>query len=398
MNIALLHNYYQHRGGEDTVFEAEARLLEERGHHIVRYVVHNDDIQHVSRLRLATATVYNGATYTALQTLFRKENIDLVHCHNTLPLISPSAYYAANDADIPVVQTLHNYRLLCPNALFFRNGDVCEDCLGKAFALPAVQHKCYRGSASASLAVAGMTALHRALGTWQRRVARYIALTEFAKAKFIEGGINADTIVVKPNFVEIDAGIGAGHGNATDGQYAVFLGRLSPEKGIMTALAAWKELGYIHGSVKLLVIGAGPSEEEARAYCSAHSLDTVRFLGQQPLQAALEILKEARFLLFPSLLYETFGKAMIEAFACGTPVIASRLGALAEVVEHGRTGFHVEAGNVWDIALKCSQMLGLTEESYAVMRQSARKEYEAKYTMQANMRLLEEIYREVLQG
>ena len=398
MNIALLHNYYQHRGGEDTVFEAEARLLEERGHHVVRYVVHNDDVQRISRVRLAAATIYNGATYTALQTLFRREQIQIVHCHNTLPLISPAAYYAASDADIPVVQTLHNYRLLCPNALFFRNGGVCEDCLGKAFALPAVRHKCYRGSAAASLAVAGMTALHRALGTWERRVTRYIALTEFAKAKFVEGGINADMIVVKPNFVEADAGIGTGRGNASEGQYAVFLGRLSPEKGIMTALAAWRELRETHGSVKLLVIGAGPSEEEAREYCSAHNLDTVRFLGQKTLQAALEIVKEARFLLFPSLLYETFGKAMIEAFSCGTPVIASRLGALAEVVEHGRTGFHVEAGNVRDIALKCAEMLDLKEGAYAAMRHAARQEYEAKYTVQANMRLLEEIYTEVLQG
>jgi glycosyltransferase involved in cell wall biosynthesis len=394
MNIAILHNYYQHRGGEDTVFEAEARLLAERGHRVIPYALRNDDVQNYSALQLARATVYNPATYTALQNLFRSESIDVVHCHNTLPLISPSAYFAANDAGIPVVQTLHNYRLLCPNALFFRNGGVCEDCLGKMFALPAVQHKCYRGSRTASLAVAGMTALHRMIGTWDKRVTRYIALTEFAKAKFIEGGLNADAIVVKPNFVEMDAGVGKGNGNE-QGMYAVYLGRLSPEKGIMTGLAAWKELQASQPQLQLLVIGEGPLEQEAKDYCSTQGLDTVRFLGRKTLQEALEILKEARFLLFPSLLYETFGKAMIESFACGTPVIASRLGALAEVVEHGKTGFHVEVGNVADIVQRVGNMATLPDAAYQQMRHAARLEYEAKYTVEANMRYLEKIYSDV---
>lgn len=391
MNIALLHNYYQHRGGEDTVFEAEARLLTERGHRVITYPVHNDNVTRYSTLRLAAATVYNRDTYTALQSLFRKESVQIVHCHNTLPLISPSAYFAANDAGIPVVQTLHNYRLLCPNALFFRNGGVCEDCLGKSFALPAVQHKCYRGSTAASLAVAGMTAIHRALGTWQNRVSRYIALTEFAKAKFIEGGLNSERIVVKPNFVEIDVGIGTGQGNER-GHYAVYLGRLSPEKGIMTALQAWKRVQEQHPKVHLFVVGVGPLEQAARDYVAAQSLDSVSFLGQMELQAVLELVKEARFLLFPSLLYETFGKAMIEAFSCGTPVIASRLGALAEVVRHGETGFHVEAGNTEEIASRSVELLMMQEGSYQSMRNAARREYEQKYTVQANMQLLEKIY------
>lgn len=396
MNIAILHNYYQHRGGEDTVFEAEARLLKERGHRVIPYAVHNDDVQNYSPVRLAAATVYNRETYTALQTLFRKESVEIVHCHNTLPLISPSAYFAANDAGIPVVQTLHNYRLLCPNALFFRNGGVCEDCLGKPVALPAVRHKCYRGSTAASAAVAGMTALHHALGTWQNRVSRYIALTEFAKNKFIEGGLNADKIMVKPNFVELDVGVGQGGGNAEYGEFAVYLGRLSPEKGIMTAVQAWKEISRQYPTFQLLVIGEGPQEAEVRTYCSAHNLDSVRLLGRKTLQEALELLKEARFLLFPSLLYETFGKAMIEAFSCGTPVIASRLGALAEVVSNGTTGFHVEVGNVQDIVQKSASMLALPDAVYQQMRYAARQEYEAKYTVQANMRLLEEIYTDII--
>jgi glycosyltransferase involved in cell wall biosynthesis len=389
MTIAVLHNYYQHRGGEDTVFEAEARLLEERGHRVIRYAVHNDSVGGYSQLQLARATVWNPETYKALTALFRTEKPDVVHCHNTLPIISPSAYTAANDAGIPVVQTLHNYRLLCPNALFFRDGHVCEDCLGKTFALPAVVHKCYRGSMPASAVVAGMTAWHRMIGTWEKRVSRYIALTEFARAKFIEGGLPKEKIVVKPNFVETDAGFA----EAPDTRnYALYVGRLSKEKGLMTALEAWRLLDSNTSAQEFHIIGEGPMEEEARAFVAQHSLDSVRFLGSKPFSEVLETMKIARMLLFPSLLYETFGKSMVEAFSGGTPVIASHLGALAEVVSDGRTGFHFAVGNAQNLAECIQRMNALSPQEYAIMRRAARAEYEAHYTAEANMRLLENIY------
>lgn len=389
MTIALLHNYYQHRGGEDTVFEAEARLLEERGHRIMPYAVHNDSVGEYSALRLARATVWNPDSYKALKALFLREKPDVVHCHNTLPLISPSAYFAANDAGIPVVQTLHNYRLLCPNALFFREGRVCEDCLGKTFALPAIRHKCYRGSLAASSVVAGTTALHHAWGTWEQRVHTYIALTEFARAKFIEGGLPAEKIVVKPNFVETDAGFVAAE-NTHD--YALYVGRLSEEKGLMTALDAWRILRERGVPTPLHVIGDGPLEGAAKEFTNAHKLDTVSFLGRKPFPEALEAMKTARMVVFPSLLYETFGKTMIEAFSGGTPVIASGLGALQEVVQHGRTGFHCKVGNAVSLADAVQTMNGLPSETYASMRFAAREDYEAHYTAEANMRDLEGIY------
>jgi glycosyltransferase involved in cell wall biosynthesis len=391
MTIAILHNYYQQRGGEDTVFEAESRLLEERGHKVIRYAVHNDSVSAYSQLRLARVTVWNPDSYNALRALFRTEKPDVVHCHNTLPLISPSAYAAANDAGIPVVQTLHNYRLLCPNALFFREGRVCEDCLGKFFAFPAVQHRCYRGSLPASAVVAGMTAWHRLWGTWEKRVDKYIALTEFARAKFIEGGLPSEKIIVKPNFVETDAGFA--HAEETR-NYALYVGRLSEEKGLMTALKAWQLLPDNGSGQEFYIIGEGPLEAEAKDFVRLHSLDSVRFLGQKPFPEALEAMKFARMLVFPSLLYETFGKSMIEAFSGGTPVIASRLGALAEVVRDGHTGLHFEVGDAESLAIALRRMNELSPDNYASMRLAARQEYEAHYTAEANMRLLEQIYHE----
>jgi glycosyltransferase involved in cell wall biosynthesis len=394
MTIALLHNYYQHRGGEDTVFEAEARLLEACGHRVVRYAVHNDNVKGHSAFALATAAVYNHDTYTTLQRLFRTERPDIMHCHNTLPLISPSAYFAANDAGVPVVQTLHNYRVLCPNALFFRDGHVCEDCLGKTFAFPAIVHKCYRGSRAASAAVAGMNAFHTLAGTWAKRVDKYIALTEFAKGKFVEGGLPQEKIVVRPNFVEQDAGF-VDAPNVRN--YVLFVGRISPEKGIMTALRAWRIVEKEKGiQAEFHIIGDGPEEHAAREFVAVEDLHSVRFLGRKTLADVLQAMQHARVLVFPSMLYETFGKSMIEAFSCGTPVIASRLGALAEVVADGRTGFLVPVGDAAALAKRIEEVWSMPHTNYAAMRRAARAEYEAKYTAATVMQQLEHIYASLL--
>ncbi len=385
MTIAVLHNYYQYRGGEDSVFEAETALLEARGHRVIRYTVHNDAVNGRSALWLAQATVWNRETYAALQDLFRRENPDVVHCHNTLPLLSPSAYTAANDAGIPVVQTLHNYRLLCPNALFFRDGHVCEDCLGKSIALPGVRHKCYRESTAASALVAGMTALHRFWGTWDKSVTVYLALTDFARRKFIEGGLPAEKIFIKPNFVEHDAGIGSGTGD-----YALYVGRLSPEKGAMTLLEAWKQLP---STMPLVIVGDGPLQTTMAEFIALNGLTNVSLIGRKTMPEVMELMKGARCLVFPSTLYETFGKSMIEAFACGTPVICSRLGAMQELVEDGVTGFHFTVSNTANLAAKLHAMWQMPQTEYAQMRQNARHVYEQRYTAEQNMAQLEEIYR-----
>ncbi|MCS6809450.1 MAG: glycosyltransferase family 4 protein [Bacteroidota bacterium] len=393
MTIALAHNYYQHRGGEDTVFETEGTLLEQHGHRVLRYTMHNDTVQQYSAISLASRTVWNRDSYARLLALFQQERPDILHCHNTLPLLSPSVYAAARAAGIPVIQTLHNYRLLCPNALFFRNGHVCEDCLGKKVALPAILHRCYRGSIAASALVTATTALHHFIGTWEHAIDRYIVLTEFARAKFIEGGLPQEKIVVKPNCVAIDPGFQTAQHTMPN---ALYVGRLSEEKGVMLALEAWHILQSRNVPISLYIIGDGPLEPNVREYIRVHQLRTVHLLGRRALHDVLQSMKAARCVIFPSLLYETFGKAMIEAFACGTPVIASRLGALQEIVSDGITGYLFERGNAISLADAVQHMYSLPDEQYAAMRSAARFEYEHHYTAEATVRALERIYEECI--
>src|SRR5215472_13762378 len=224
--VLRVHNSYRHRGGEEQVFAAEEVLLTSAGHSVVRYEDHNDRI---TRNSLATGlnAIWSCASHRDIGSVVRKCAPDVVHFHNTFPLISPAAYYATKTHNVPIVQTLHNYRLLCPGATLHRDGRPCEECIQKHSLRPAIMHGCYRNSRPATSAVVAMLALHRLAHTWHRMVDVYIALSEFARRKFIEGGLPESRIVVNPNFVGADAGPGEGRGG-----YALFVGRNSSEKGI----------------------------------------------------------------------------------------------------------------------------------------------------------------------
>jgi glycosyltransferase involved in cell wall biosynthesis len=354
---------------------------------VIPYTLDNDSIDGMSRLDLASRTIWSRPAYREIRELIRRHRPAIAHFHNTFPLISPAAYYAAQAEKVRVVQTLHNFRLLCPNALFFRQGRVCEDCLGKSIPWPGVVHQCYRGSRAASAGVAALLSMHRALGTWHQVVDKYIALTQFSRHKFIEGGLPADKIAVKSNFVYPDPGLGAGMG-----KYAVFVGRLSAEKGVGTLLEAWKNVG---GQLPLKIVGDGPLAalvQEAAAKDAG-----MEWLGSKAPEAVYALVGEASFLVLPSQCYENFPRVVIEAFAKGTPVLASRLGAMAEVVDHGRTGLHFEPGQAQDLAAKVQRLLAEPQRLLR-MRQAARQEYEQKYTAQSNCRALMAIYDESLRG
>lgn len=381
MKILLCHNHYQQPGGEDQVFADEATLLEAHGHQVVRFTQHNDAIETMSRWQVAGRTLWNRKSYAALRGLIRRERPQLMHCTNTFPLISPAAYYAARGERVPVVQSLHNYRLLCPNSLFLRNGRVCEKCLGMTVPLPAAVHGCYRGSRAASAVVAAMSGVHRLAGTWNRAVDTYVVLTEFARRKFIAGGLPANKIVVKPNFVDPDPGVGNGAGG-----YAVFIGRLSEEKGVDTLLEAWS---HLPDRVPLKIVGDGPLL--ANVQQAADGDDRIEILGRQPMPEVLSILGDAACLIVPSICYEGLPKTMVESFAKGTPVIASRIGSLTELIDDGRNGLHAEPGSAEDLAAKVQQLFADPCQTQQ-MRQAARREYELKYTAEQNYRMLIEIY------
>jgi glycosyltransferase involved in cell wall biosynthesis len=376
-----VHNHYQQAGGEDEVFLGEARLLEQQGHEVTRYVAHNDRVASIGRLALAAGTIWNRESQREIRALIRAERPDVVHVHNTLPLISPSVYFSAAAEGVPVVQTVHNYRHLCANGLLLRDGAPCHDCVGRRVGLPGIVHACYRESRAATAAVVAMTGVHRALGTWARRIAVYIALTEFARARLVEGGLPAERIVVKPNFVDPDPGVGRGAGG-----YAVFVGRLAPEKGVRTLVAAWRALG---AALPLRIVGDGPlAPEVARA---AAEVPGVTWLGRLPPTEVLALVRDAACLVCPSEWYETFGRVIVEAFAGGTPVVASNIGALAELVRPGETGLLFPPGDPAGLAAAVRELLADLPR-LARMRVAARAEFERQFTAERNYEMLVEIY------
>jgi glycosyltransferase involved in cell wall biosynthesis len=381
MRILLCHNYYQQRGGEDESFEAEASLLESRGHEVVRYTVHNDSVEQMSSARVSLKAFFNRGVYRDLSRLIADRRPDVMHCTNIFPLISPAAYYAARRNGVPVVQSLRNYRHLCPGVYFLRDGHVCESCLHKTFAWPAVVHGCYRESRAASAVAALSHSVHRALGSWQNCVDYYFTLTEFARQKFIAAGWPAEKIAVKPNFVYPDPRPGTGAGG-----YAVFVGRLSPEKGVSTLLDAWRQLPE---AMPLKIIGQGPEESRIREFAERHP--HVELLQFRPLPEVLEIVGEAAFLAMPSLWYETFGRTIVEAYAKGTPVLASRHGAIAELVEEGATGMLFEPGSASELATNAAALW--RHPDLSAIRRAARETYESRYRADANYQQLLQIYR-----
>ena len=384
MKILQVHNFYQQRGGEDAVYAAECELLRQYGHTVIQHSVHNDAIKDMSRLEVAAKTIWNSDSYREIKALIRQHSPDVLHAHNTFPLVSPAAYYAAAEARVPVIQTLHNYRLLCPGAIFFRDGHICEDCLGKV-PYRAIEHGCYRDSKSASATVVALLTVHRVAGTWRRKVKTYIALTEFAKSKFVEGGLEASKIAVKPNFLVNDPGIGEGAGD-----YALFAGRLTREKGLGILLEAWR---HLPSTFRLKIAGDG--ELRAAIESSARELGNVEVLGPCDRSAILELAKNAAVQIVPSEWYEGLPMTIVEAFACGTPVVTSHLSSMDDLVTDGVDGVRFENGSAEDLARKLTY-LNQKRELLCKMRKKARNRYETTYTPQRNYAMLIKIYQQAI--
>lgn len=382
MDILLLHNFYLHRGGEEQVFEAERRLLEARGHRVSVYTLDNAALRGMNAAGQAALSLWNPAAYRAVRALAPAGGV--VHVHNAFPLLSPAVYYAARRAGAAVVQTLHNYRLVCPNAMLLRGGRVCEACLRRPIAWPGVVHACYRGSRPASAVVALMLAAHRALGTYRRQVNRFIALTPFARNLFIRGGLPEGKMAVKPNFVADDHRFGAGEGG-----YALFVGRLSPEKGIGLLLEAWRQ---VRGG-RLVIVGDGP--EASRVEAAAREDGRITWTGRLGPAEVAERMKAACCLVITSVGYENLPVTLLEAFAAGTPVLAPRLGALEGLVAEGATGLLFAPHQPGALAEALRFALSHPQEMRQ-MRPAARAEYLARYTPEVNYPLLMQIYREAL--
>jgi glycosyltransferase involved in cell wall biosynthesis len=380
-NPRLFRHVRLSQGGEDTCFSAEAKLLQDNGHNVTCHTKDNKNAGDFNYLSLSANAIWNDSSYSEIKDIVRDNKIEVVHFHNTLPLISPAAYYAARSEGAAVVQTLHNYRLICPPGIMMRNNRVCADCVGKSVAWPAVLHACYRNDRVASAVLTTMLATHKALGTWHRKVDAFIAITEFARQRLIDGGVSERLITVKPNFVDPDPGVSA----QSDG-YALFLGRLAPEKGIETMLAAWERLSP---GMTLKVVGDGPLRDTVMAAAARNP--AIEFVGRVERKQVFALLGKCAFLVFPSEWYETFGLVAIEAYAKGKPVIASRLGAMAGIGEDHHTGLQFEPGDVQDLAEKIQWAAGHASEMLAYGR-NARNAYWEKFSAKKNYTELMAIY------
>ena len=380
MRVLIAHNFYQQAGGEDAVFAAERDLLRSHGHDVETVTDHNDRIEGMHPVTLALGTIWSREGYRAVRAALRRSRADILHVHNTFPLLSPSVYAAARAEGVPVVQTLHNYRLVCPAGTLFRDDRVCRDCMDAVGPWPAVRFGCYQGSRLRSGGVASMLLFHRLARTWSRQVARYIVMSRFARELFIEAGLPAERLVVKPHFVAPDPGIGRGEGG-----YALFVGRLAPGKGLETLCRAWRRLG----DLELKIAGDGPLAARVREL--AAGAPNITLLGHRSRTEVAALMGSAGAVVFPSESYESFGLVVIEAFARGTPVIAARVGSTEELVSDGINGVTYAVGDVAALA-SCARRLLRAPTTLAALRVGARRSYEAAFTAERNYEHMIAVY------
>jgi glycosyltransferase involved in cell wall biosynthesis len=388
MRILILHNRYKLHGGEDVVVQQESQLLRDAGYFVDVMEVSNDEIESsVDKLKTAFMSIYSPPMRKLVERRIQDTGADVLHVHNFFPRLTPAVYDAGAERNCAVVQTLHNYRLVCPGGLLFRDGAVCEECLGRSFALPGIQHGCYRGSRIGSATIATMTALHRVRGTWRDRVDRYIVLNEYARSVFTEyGGLPAERIRVKPNVVP-DSGLGRGSGG-----YALFVGRLSPEKGIATLLRAASDPAF---QLPLKIVGTGPMQTEVIA--AAAACTNIEYLGAQPRAEVVKLVGDALVQIVPSEWHEAGGPLVIgEAFAAGVPVVTPAMEPMSTVVEDGVSGLLYLPRDHEDLCRAVARIVD-NPEMVAAMRIKARQRYEAMYMPASNLNELEIIYREAIE-
>ncbi len=387
MKILLVHDFYRRFGGEDAVALSEKQLLQEHGEEVVPYTRHNDEITGYGlqqKLALPAQVIYSRRTRTDLRDLVHRHRPDVAYIHNFFPLISPSVYPTLRSVGVPCIQVVHDFRMLCPNGVFYTQGHVCERCKSGNY-LHAVRYRCYGESYLASALASSAIGLHR-LGGGLDKVDGYVCLTEFTKQKLLEVGIASERLFLKPNFIDASQVAPSPGG----GDYVLFLGRLSTEKGLWTLIRAFEKLPHL----RLKIAGTGPLEDDLHAYVRRKELRHIELVGFKSGQEKWDLLLGSLFVVIPSEWYETFCLVVLEAYAAGKAVLASRLGSLPYVVEQGETGRLFEAGNSDDLAAKASEMMERADELQRMGR-CGRQLAETKYSPEQNYRRLMDIFSSV---
>lgn len=383
--VLIVHNYYQIPGGEDTVVRNEKELLEEHGHKVILYTRNNSELNQLSKvgkLLLPFTTIFNFRTYKEIKKLIREEQVDIVHVHNTLNLISPAVYYAARSMKKPVVQTIHNFRLLCPGATFYRDGHICEDCVNHGLQC-AVKHRCYRGSFVQTLACVLNLCFHRMTGIYRK--INYICLTDFNKEKLLLlPGLNPDQVYVKPNFTKQEPKSTAEIVEREN--FFLYAGRLDPLKGIEKLLKAWMQMGQ--NAPKLVICGSGPLEEWCRQTIQENQLNMVEFLGQTKWDEVQKLMGKAKAMILPTQWYEGFPMTIVEAYSVGTPVIGPSMGNVGDLIEEGITGWKYPVNGVERIGQTINDAMSTPVDYHRIGEL-----YKQRYSSELNYQQLVNIYR-----
>jgi len=392
MRILQVHNKYRPGwGGEETVVDLEAQLLRENGNEVETVSLWTGELEGAGAFKLISTglgTVWSFRGHRLVREAIGGFRPDLVHVHNTFPLFSPSIYWAANAADIPVVQTLHNYRLACANALLLRDDRPCEECVGR-FPWPALRYRCHSSSFFRTLAVTSMNVIHRWAGTYRNKIQAYIALTEFSKDILIRAGLARDKIFVKPNFTpDPDALV------ALRSPRVIFAGSINRAKGVHLLLEAWSQLAL--PGFKLVLLGDGPDRPMLQSRYAGDS--SIEWLGSQPRNTVLEYIATSQWVVLPSLAYENFAMSVLEAFSVGTPVIVPGHGALGTIVSNGSDGWHFSPGDVASLSNTLRSALASSPSRWAEWSAAARARYLRNMTPTSNYRQLIGIYQSAIKS
>jgi glycosyltransferase involved in cell wall biosynthesis len=383
MKILMLHNAYKIRGGEDISTKNEFEMLKEAGHDVELVIFDNSDINGFFKtIKTAAQSIWNHKIYKWIRKEIRDKKYDIVHIQNNFPLISPSVYLACNKENVPVIQSIRNYRLICPSANLYRNGSLCTDCVNKKIKYPAIIHKCYKDSYLASAAVSLTFSIHAILGTWNKQVTKFITVSSFVKDKLVIGGVDSSKIVVKPNFlspINSDFRI-----KVLERKYILYVGRISNDKGIgfLDRFLEKYDLG-----VDILAIGEG----EHSSYSNR-----INFLGKKSLVEIYSYMQQAECVLIPGEWPEPFGRVAVEAMANSTPIIASRTGGLTELVFDGINGFTFDSGNMEQLHSLIIKILAEGELSEG-LGLNGLNIFNDKYGSQKNYQVLMNTYLEAIE-
>lgn len=379
MKILFIHNQYRQHGGEDVAVELETNLLKEKGHEVELLLFSNQET--AGALRSGMNAVYNRAAAKKVTQAIQQFKPDIVHVHNWFFTASPSIFYAAHKQRVPVIMTIHNYRFICANALLLRNEQPCELCVKKTWPMDGIRYKCYRNSASQSALVTAVTSIHKSLRTWQKKVDNYIVLSSFAKSRLVGSSFKVDPerLLIKPNFIP-----DPGQGSQPREDFFLFAGRLSTSKGVHVLIEAFSQL-----TSKVVIVGEGPEKDMLlQQHANASN---ITFAGKRSRSELLDMMKRCRAVIFPSLWYEGLPFVILEAFATGTPLIASRLGTMAEVITHGVNGLHFTAGNAIELK-NAVEVMDKGGPEVEQLYSNARQTYLEKYHPDIHYRSIMSIY------